>query len=35
MQERDIIICQEKKKQRWKEYPKNYRETKKSQFSDQ
>ena len=35
MEETNIIICQKKKKQRLKEYQKNYREAKKSQLSEQ
>ena len=35
MEEIDIIICLKKKKQKLKEYKKNYCEVKKPQFSDQ
>ena len=35
MEKTDTIICQKKKKQKLKEYQKNYREAKKSQSNSQ
>ena len=35
MEKIDIAICLKKKKQRLKEYQKNYRETKKSQYNSE
>ena len=35
MEETDATICLKEKKQKLKEYQKNYREVKKSQYNDQ
>ena len=35
MEQKDIIMCLEEKKQKLQEYQKNYYEAKESQFSDQ
>ena len=34
MEKTDIVMCLKKKKQRLKEYQKNYREAKKSQYNN-